>query len=138
VPLLAGPLPTWGPDAVGSAGLAVGVLVIWLGWRLGDWGPLVPEFCLLLVAVTVPHLVVTPLWDVSTHVLYAAVPAGYATLVDRRFAPLAVVALGMVFARPLAGAHTWPQAVGGLVLAAAFLAAAAVRREPTATARGER
>jgi len=39
------------------------------------------------------------------------VPAGYLLVVDRRFAPLALVAIGMMFARPFAGAHTWPHTV---------------------------
>jgi len=100
VPLLFETVPTWGPDATGSAGLGVGVLVIWLGWRVRAWGEYVPVFSGLLVAVTIPHLLVTPFWDISTHVLYAVVPAGYLLTVDRRFAPLAVIAVGMVFARP--------------------------------------
>jgi len=113
--------PTWAADFTGSLGLGVGILVIWLVWRQFDWGRLVPEFALLLVAVTVPHLVVTPFWDVSSHVAYATVPAGHLAIVERRFAPVFLVPLGMVFARPLAGAHTWLQSVGGFVLGGAFL-----------------
>lgn len=131
VPRAVGTLPEWGPDATGSAGLAVGVLAIWLVWRLRDWGPLVPEFALLLVAVTVPHLLITPFWDVSSHVLYAVVPAGYLAVVDRRFAPLVLVALGMVLARPLAGAHTWPESIGGLALSLAFLVVLRRLRPPS-------
>lgn len=40
-------------------------------------------YALLLVAVTVPHLLVTPFWDISSHVLYTAVPAGYQILPGR-------------------------------------------------------
>ena len=123
VPLLFETVPTWTPDATGSAGLGVGVLVIWLGWRVWAWGEYVPVFSALLVGVTVPHLLITPLWDISTHVLYAVVPAGYLVTVDRRFAPLAAIAVGMVFARPWAGAHTWLQSVAGLVLGIGFVAA---------------
>ncbi|WP_277540180.1 hypothetical protein [Haloarcula laminariae] len=123
VPVLFESAPAWAPDATGSLGLGVGILVIWLGWRRFEWGSHVPVFSALLVGVTVPHLLITPFWDISTHVLYAVVPAGYLVRVDRRFAPLALVALGMVFARPLAGAHTWPQSVAGLVLGVAFVAA---------------
>ncbi len=123
VPRVVGTLPEWGTNATGSAGLAIGILVIWFGWRIWDWGSTVPEFALLLVGVTVPHLLITPFWDISSHVLYAMTPAGYLSLVDRRFVPLIVVALGMVVARPLAEAHTWLQSIGGLVLALAFLLA---------------
>jgi hypothetical protein len=113
--------PTWAADATGSLGLGAAFLLIWLVWRLQDWGTLVPEFSLFLVAVTVPHLLITPFWDVSSHVIYALAPAGYLSAVERRFAPLLVVPAGMVFGRPLAGAHTWLESVGGLVLAGAFI-----------------
>ncbi|QZP36337.1 hypothetical protein [Halobaculum magnesiiphilum] len=123
IPVLLATAPAWTTNATGSVGLAVGLLVIRGWWRRADWGPVVPEYALLLVAVTVPHLVITPVWDLSSHVLYAVVPAGFLTLVDRRAAPLALVALGMVVARPIAGAHTWAESIGGLVLGVAALAA---------------
>ena len=128
VPHAVGTVPSWGPDAAGSAGLGVGVAIIWLCWRRFDWGDRVPEYAAVLLAVTVPHLLVTPFWDLSSHVLYAATPAGHLTLTDRRFAPLLVVPAGMVASRPLAGAHTWAQSVGGLVLAAVVLLALRRRR----------
>lgn len=112
---------TWVTDITGSLGLGVGILVIWLIWHLGGWGNLVSSFSLLLVAVTVPHLLITPFWALSSHVLYAATPAGYLTLVDRRFIPFPLIALGMVVSRPLAGAHTWLQSIGGLLVAVIFV-----------------
>jgi hypothetical protein len=121
VPQVVGELPEWGTDFTGSAGLGVGILLIWFVWRRRDWGEFVPAFSLLLVGVTVPHLLITPFWDVSSHVVYAVVPAGYLLVVNARFAPLAVIAVGMVFARPLAGAHTWLQSVAGLLLSVVFL-----------------
>jgi len=130
VPHVVGPLPEWGADATGSAGLAIGMLAIWAGWRIWSWGDIMPEFALLLVAVTIPHLLITPFWDISSHVLYAMAPAGYLLLVDRRFVPLSIVALGMVVARPLADAHTWLQSIGGLALALAFLIALAQVASP--------
>lgn len=111
-----GPVPKWVQDATGSVGLVVGLSLVWGAWRYLDWGRLVPSFAGLLVAVSVPHLLITPVWDVSTHVLYAVVPAGTLAAVDRRFTLLLFVPAGMVVARPLAGAHTWPQSLGGLVL----------------------
>jgi hypothetical protein len=121
VPRLVGDLPEWGADFTGSAGLGVGIVLIWFVWQRRDWGDLVPAFSLLLVGVTVPHLLITPIWDVSSHVIYAVVPSGYLLLVNTRFASLAVIAVGMVFARPLAGAHTWLQSIAGLLLSAVVL-----------------
>lgn len=120
--LLFDPVPSWGADFTGSLGLGVGILLIGGAWLARDWGRHVPAFAAVLLGVTVVHTVVTPFWDVSSHVAYAVAPAGYLVAADRRFAPLLAVALGMVAARPLAGAHTWVQSVGGLVLAGAFLA----------------
>ncbi|PAU85173.1 hypothetical protein CK500_00440 [Halorubrum salipaludis] len=131
VPLLVD-LPAWGSDLTGSVGLGVGLGIIWLGWRLGGWGALVEGFAALLVAVTVPHLLITPFWAVSSHVLYALAPAGYLFAVDRRFAPLFAAGLGMIAVRPLAGAHTWGESVGAAFLAGAFLVAL-LRFSPPAT-----
>lgn len=131
----AGPIPKWVQDATGSVGLVVGLSLIWGAWRYLDWGRLVPPFAGLLVAVSVPHLLITPFWDVSTHVLYAVVPAGTLAVVDRRFAPLLVVPAGMVFARPLAGVHTWPQSLGGLVLGLLALLSFSLVADATGTGR---
>ncbi|QIO24696.1 hypothetical protein [Haloarcula sp. JP-L23] len=137
VPLAVETVPEWGVDATGSAGLGIGILVIWFVWRRRNWGAIVPEYALLLVAATVPHLLITPFWDISSHVLYALVPAGYLLFVDRRFVPLLAVAVGMVFARPLAGAHTWLQSVGGVALSVALLLAVS-RLESSANGGGVR
>ncbi|WP_198662075.1 hypothetical protein [Halorussus litoreus] len=120
--LLFDPVPSWGEDFTGSLGLGAGMLLVGGAWWARDWGRHLPAYAGLLVALTVVHTAVTPFWDVSSHVAYAVAPAGYLLAADRRFAPLVVLALGMVLARPLAGAHTWPESVGGLVLAGAFLA----------------
>lgn len=121
-PLVFDPVPPWGTDVTGSVGLGVGFLLIWTAWRARDWGDRVPAFAALLFGVTVVHAAVTPFWALSSHVAYTVAPAGYLVAADRRFAPLLAVALGMVVARPLAGAHTWLQSVAGLALAGAFLA----------------
>ncbi|WP_458210532.1 hypothetical protein [Haladaptatus sp. NG-SE-30] len=120
-PQLFATVPAWGPDFVGSLGLGIGVLMIWGFWRLEEWGSIVPEFSMVLLVLTVFHLIITPFWDISSHVAYAAAPAGHLALVDRRFLPYLVIPIGMVFSRPLVGAHTWVQSLGGLVLAAIIL-----------------
>lgn len=119
---------TWRTDFMGSLGLAVGVLLIWAAWRRWEWGEEVPEFCAMLVGLTAVHLAITPFWDVSSHVAYAVAPAGFLAAVDRRFFPLLIVPVGMVFARPLAGAHTWLQSIGGVVLGGAALGVWIARR----------
>lgn len=120
-PLLFEPVPPWGEDLVGGLGLAFGFSVIWAAWRRRRWGPLVPEFATLLISLTVLHSVIVPFWDISGHVIYTTAPSGYLSFVDRRFAPLLVVAVGMVASRPLAGAHTWLQSIAGFAVAGAFV-----------------
>ncbi|WP_210423538.1 hypothetical protein [Halorussus marinus] len=120
-------VPSWGEDFTGSVGLGVGILLIGIVWRLREWGRHVPRFAALLLGVTVVHVAITPFWDVSSHVAYAVAPAGYLVSADRRFWPLLAVAIGMVAARPLAGAHTWLQSIGGFALAAAFIAGLSYR-----------
>lgn len=122
-------VPSWGADFTGSVGLGVGIALIGAVWWGRDWGEYVPRFAAVLFGMTVVHTVATPFWDVSSHVAYAVAPAGYLVVADRRFAPLLAVALGMVLARPLAGAHTWLQSVGGLVLAGAFVLGSRYRVE---------
>lgn len=90
-------------------------------------GELVPGSAASLVAVTIPHVAIVVFWNVSGHVLYATVPAGVLIAADRRFVPLALVPLGRVFARPLAGAYTWPEAIAGILLGVAVLLALRVR-----------
>ena len=132
-PRALGPVPG-GTDVTGSVGLGVGLLVVREVWRRREWGRLVSEYAASLVAVTVPHLLITPVWDLSSHVLYAATPVGVLLSADERFAPLVAVPVLMVFGRPLAGAHTWAQSVAGLLLAVAVLCARRRRLAAAATA----
>lgn len=119
--LVSGPVPG-GEDFFASVGLIVGFAAIWTAWRRWAFGPLVPTYCLLLVATSAVHVVVVPVWDISSHVVYAAVPVGYLTTVDRRFAPLAAIPLALVWSRLVLDAHTIGQSVGGVVLAVALVA----------------
>ncbi|USZ67360.1 hypothetical protein NGM10_11525 [Halorussus salilacus] len=125
--LLFDPVPAWGSDLTGSLGVGIGMLLIGVAWWARGWGTHVPRFAAVLFAVTVVHAAVTPFWDASSHVAYTAAPAGYLAVADRRFAPVLAVPVGMVAARPLAGAHTWLESVGGFALAAVFVAAVLVR-----------
>jgi membrane-associated phospholipid phosphatase len=88
---------------------------------------LVPPYCLLLVGTSVLHALVVPVWDVSSHVLYAVVPTAYLLAVDRRFAVLAAVPPALVWSRVSLGAHTLAEALGGFALGL-LIAVAALRR----------
>lgn len=120
--LVPGPVPG-GEDFFASAGLIAAFAALWIAWRRRGWGALTPAYCRLLIGVSVLHAAVVPLWDVSSHVLYAAVAAGYLSAVDRRFGPLLAVPLGLAWSRVALDAHTVDEAVGGLAVAAAIGAA---------------
>lgn len=137
-PLVFDPVPVWAGDLLGGVGLAAAFVLVGVAWRRFAWGPIVPEFAAVLVVVSVGHSLVTPFWDVSSHVLYTAVPAGYLPLVDRRTLPVLVVPLGMTVSRPLAGAHTWAQSVAGLVAAGLFVGLVAASRNGRGGTTGSR
>lgn len=113
--LVSGPVPG-GEDLYASAGLVAGFAVIWLVWSRQSVASAGPRYCLVLVATSVIHAAVVPVWNVSSHVLYAVVPTVYLATVDRRFAVLFVVPLGMVWSRVSVAAHSLPEAVAGLGL----------------------
>jgi membrane-associated phospholipid phosphatase len=111
----------WQVDALVASGLFVAAGLTWWLWRRYEWGPLVPEAMEILAAVTVPYAALSPVWNVSGHVLIALVPALYLTLVDRRFWPLLSVPVLMVPNRVYLSAHTWAQSVGGFLIAGAVV-----------------
>lgn len=121
---LAGTAVPGGDDFFAAFGLIVAFAGIALAWRQFEWGSLVPPYALLLVATSLLHLVVVPLWDASSHVIYAAVPVGALVAADRRFAPLLAVPLLLVWSRVATGAHTVDEAVGGLLVAGVVLGGA--------------
>lgn len=113
-----------GDDFFAALGLIAAFAGIGLVWRRRDWGPLVGPYAALLVVTSLLHLVVVPLWNASSHVIYAAVPAGVLVATDRRFAPLLAVPPLLVWSRIATGAHTVDEAVGGLVVAGVVLGGA--------------
>jgi hypothetical protein len=113
-----------GEDFFAALGLIVAFGAIAFAWRRLDWGSLVPPYAALLVVTSLLHLVVVPLWDASSHVIYAAVPAGALVAADRRFAPLLAVPPALVWSRIATGAHTVDEAAGGLLVAGVVLGAA--------------
>lgn len=113
-----------GDDFFAALGLIAAFVGIWAAWQRFGWGELVPPYAALLVGTSLLHLVVVPLWDASSHVIYAAVPAGALVAADRRFGVLLVVPLLLIWSRIATGAHTVDEAVGGLLVAAVVLGGA--------------
>jgi membrane-associated phospholipid phosphatase len=107
-----------GDDFFAALGLIVAFAGIGLAWRRFDWGSLLPPYAALIVVTSIVHLAVVPVWNASSHVIYAAVPALALLAVDRRFAPLLAVPPLLVWSRISTGAHTVDEAVGGLLVAA--------------------
>lgn len=121
-----GPLQTmagnaWQVDALVASGLFVVAGSLWLLWRHYRWGTLVPAAMEALAAVTVPYIALSPVWNVSGHVIIALMPTLYLTLLDRRFWPSLGIPLVMVPNRIILDAHTWAETVGGFVIAAAVV-----------------
>jgi membrane-associated phospholipid phosphatase len=127
-PALLSRSPPGGENCFASLGLIVGFALIGAAWRRRAWGSLLPAYCLLLVATSVVHLLVVPVWNVSSHVVYAAVPSGFLAVVDRRFLVLLVVPLGLAWSRVALGAHTLDQSLGALAVAAVLIAATVYSR----------
>ena len=108
----------WQVDALVASGLLIAAGVTWWLWRRYGWGRLVPDAMETLAAVTVPYIALSPVWNVSGHVIIALMPALYLTLVDRRFWPSLAIPVAMVPNRVYLDAHTWAQSVGGFLIAA--------------------
>lgn len=111
---------SWVMDSLVASGLAIVAGVTWYLWNRFEWGDLVPGMMLALVAVTVPYVGLSPVWNVSGHVTLSVMPALYLTLVDRKFWPLLVVPVVMVPNRIYLDAHTWAQVIGAFLMAAAI------------------
>lgn len=122
----------WLMDALVASGLFIASGITWYLWRRFEWGPLVPGAMEAIAAVTIPYIGLSPLWNVSGHVMIALVPTLYLTLVDRKFWPLLVLPVIMVYNRVYLDAHTWAQSVGGFLIAAVIVVGV-YRRLPTAS-----
>lgn len=122
----AGPMETmqgnaWRVDALVASGIFIAAGVTYLLWTRGDWGGVVPGMAVTMMAVAVPYVALSPLWNISGHVILSVTPALYLTLVDRSFWPLMVVPVVMVPNRIAVNAHTWPQAIAGFVVGSAVV-----------------
>lgn len=140
-----GPMETmqgnvWQVDLLVAGGIFFVSGTMWLLWRRFDWGDVVPGAMEALAAVTVPYIALSPLWNVSGHVILAVTSTLYLALVDRRFWPLLAIPIVMVPNRIYVDAHTWTQSVGAFLLASVivvgvyhFRVADGGRRTPDAT-----
>lgn len=111
----------WQVDWLVAGGVVVAAATLWAVWTRFDWGPLVPKAAVALVAATLPYTAASPFWNVSGHVTMALFPALYLTLVDRKFWPTLAIPAIMVPNRLYLDAHTWPQTIGALLIAAGLV-----------------
>lgn len=121
-----GPMETmqgnaWQVDFLVAGGMALVAGVLWYLWRRFEWGTITPGAMEALVAVTVPYATLSPVWNVSGHVIFATMPTLYLALVDRRFWPLLLVPAVMLPNRIYLDAHTWPQVIGGFLVASGLV-----------------
>lgn len=111
---------SWQMDALVASGLFVVAGALIVAWHRYEWGDQVPTMMVTLAAVTVPYVALSPLWNVSGHVIIALMPTLHLTLVARKYWPLLLVPLVMVPNRIYLDAHTWAQTIGAVVIAAAI------------------
>lgn len=111
----------WQVDALVAGGVMFTAGATWLLWKHYDWGSLVPGYAQALALVTVPYAALSPVWNVSGHVIMALLPTLYLTLLDRKFWPTLLIPVVMMPNRLYLDAHTLPQTVGGFVLAAVLV-----------------
>ncbi|MFC4357430.1 phosphoesterase [Halobium salinum] len=110
-------------DTLVAGGIFLAAGATWALWRRFDWGDVVPALVVAYAAVAVPYVVLSPFWNISGHVLLSTTPAAFLVLLDRQYWPTLAVPVVMVPNRPVVGAHTWPQAVGGFLVAATVVVA---------------
>lgn len=112
---------SWQMDALVASGLFIAACVLWVLWHHFEWGLLVPGMMEALAGVTVPYVALSPVWNVSGHVIVALMPTLYLTLVDRKFWPTLAIPLLMIPNRLYLQAHTVAQTVGAFFLALAIV-----------------
>ena len=106
----------WQVDALVASGLFTVAGVLWFVWHRYDWGTLVPGGVEALALVAVPYIGLSPVWNISGHVVLSLWGPLYLTLVDRKFWPLLLIPVLMVPDRVIVGAHTWTQSVTAFLL----------------------
>jgi membrane-associated phospholipid phosphatase len=123
---------SWRLDMMVASGVVLGAAITWGVWRRYDWERLVPGG-MALIAVVPPYAVLSPVWDISGHVIFALAPTLYLALLDRKFLPLVATPVVMVPTRVLVNAHSALESVAGFVVAAAIVVAVYRRSRPSAS-----
>ena len=65
---------SWQMDALVASGLFIAASITWYLWQRFDWGSIVPGAMETLVAVTIPYIALSPVWNVSGHVIISLMP----------------------------------------------------------------
>lgn len=119
----------WRINVVTAVSLTVGGTLLWYLWSAKQWRSGVGTAGVAIVATAIPYALVAPLWNVSGHVTFTLVPTLVLSLTDRRFWPLLSIPAVMVVNRPILGAHTLLQSLGGLGLGTVGVLVARARVE---------
>ena len=112
------PAPQWIEDLLAVTGLMIAVGIALLALRKKIYGELVEKGIYILIVLTVPYMAISPFWNISGHVAYTTAPSLYLGRVNKKLYVLMLVPLIMMINRPIVGAHTVLESIGGFVLAA--------------------
>ena len=124
--------PQWVEDAFAVAGLMTAAAITYLVWSVKGYGRTTVGAIVSSMVVSIPYVVISPVWNISGHVAFTTAPAAFLTAIDRKFAPLFVVPIIMLVNRPIVGAHTVAESVAGLLLGLLSLVGVwYIRREVT-------
>ena len=111
------PSPQWIEDLLAVTGLMIAVGIALLALRKKIYGKLIEKSIYILIVLTVPYMVISPFWNISGHVAYTTAPSFFLAKIDKKLWALMIVPLIMVVNRPVVGAHTIEESIGGFVLA---------------------
>ena len=111
------PAPQWIEDSLAVSGLFLTIMVAMVALIKGIYDGVVLDGIYMLIALSIPYVIISPFWNISGHVAYTTAPVLYLIRLDKRWWPLMVIPLIMVVNRPIVNAHTIAESIGGFVLA---------------------
>ena len=111
------PAPQWIEDSLAVSGLFLAIMVAMVALIKGIYDGVVLDGIYMLIALSIPYVIISPFWNISGHVAYTTAPVLYLIRLDKRWWPLMVIPLIMVVNRPIVNAHTIAESIGGFVLA---------------------
>lgn len=115
--LLIQPAPQWIEDGLAVSGLLIATSIGAVAYTKEIYDGVVRDAIFIVIALSVPYVLISRFWDISGHVAYTAAPVLYLIMLDRRLAPLISIPIVMVVNRPIVGAHTIEQSIAGFALA---------------------